>query len=94
MSWQDMVLSAGQLGFVVLLLRTARDKGTRIARSTSLWNAAIIGEFGHVFWSLGLVGSAVTEWMCAALWLFLAWKRPIPPPREMTDEEARRQSYL
>jgi hypothetical protein len=75
-SWQDMVLTIGQGGFVVLLWRTARDKSTQIARSTSLWNVGIIATFAWVFATLGLVGSCITEALCAALWAFIAWKRP------------------
>lgn len=75
MSWQDMVLTCGQTIFLVILARVALDKGTKIDRLCSSANALILGEFAHVFWTLGLYGSAITEMGCALLWTWIAWKR-------------------
>lgn len=71
MDWQDIVISIGQLIFVLALIPSivGNDKP---AVSTSLINGLILAIFTFTFASLGLWFSTISSAMISLAWIFLA----------------------
>lgn len=75
MSWQDVVMTIGNLIFLVVLSRIAYNPQTKIEAKMALMNAAVLGEFAHVYWTLHMYGGSLSEAACAVLWSWIAIKR-------------------
>ncbi len=71
MEWQDIVISVGQLIFVLALLPSIVGKD-KPAVSTSLINGVILAVFTFTFASLELWFSTISSAMISLAWFFLA----------------------
>lgn len=73
MIWQDVVLSTGQLVFVIALLPAVIGE-----EKPPFWTCIITGLtiliFAFTFTTLGLLWSAFTSAMAGVIWLLLAWQ--------------------
>jgi threonine/homoserine/homoserine lactone efflux protein len=74
MSWQDLVLSVGQILFFVALLPSIWSPG-KPALMTSVMTATILTVFVVTFWTLDLLFAAVTTTLAASAWWILAYQR-------------------
>ena len=77
MSWQDLVLTVGQVIFVIALLPTVvgRDKP---ALQTSVLTSAVSFSFMAVYISLSVPFASLTAALNGTMWLVLAlqeWRR-------------------
>ena len=73
-AWQDIVLTIGQLFFVVAvwpMLRSAQKP----PYGTSLAHGVILGTFGVTFTTLELWFSAASVMIVSGMWFWLAWQR-------------------
>lgn len=71
MDWQDIVISVGQLIFVLALIPSIVGKD-KPAVSTSLINGLILTVFTFTFASLELWFSTISSAMISMAWFFLA----------------------
>ncbi len=71
MSWQDFVLSVGQILFVVALVPTVVGKD-KPALPTSVLTSAVAFSFMVVFASLAVPFASATAGLNGSMWLILA----------------------
>jgi hypothetical protein len=84
MSWQDVVIGAGQAAFVVALLPTVFGP-SKPDKYTCLLTAVVLSVFVPTFWSLGLRWGPVTCAMAAILWWILYGQAVIAEPPEVDE---------
>ncbi len=74
MSWQDIVLTIGNLVFIVALIPSilSKDKPHLL---TSLTNATVLFVIALVYSTLHLYLSGVVLVVTGSLWLTLAWQK-------------------
>jgi hypothetical protein len=71
MHWQDIVLTTGQILFIIALLPAIRHTH-KPPFSTSILNAVVLFSFAVVYITLSLWFAACTTIVVGILWLFLA----------------------
>lgn len=74
MSWQDVLLSIGQLVFAVALLPSVFSKD-KPAISTSLTTGAVLMTFAFTYSTLKLWSAAAFAAIVGILWLVLAFQK-------------------
>lgn len=74
MQWQDLVLGAGQIIFVVALLPSISSKD-KPAFYTSVINAILLYMFAVIYLTLSLYLAALTITLTAAGWSILAYQK-------------------
>lgn len=70
MHWQDIVLTVGQIIFIIALIPAIRNK-QKPPFLTNILNAFVLFCFGVVYITLSLWFAAVTTCIVAILWLVL-----------------------
>lgn len=78
MIWQDIVLSGGAFVMTMLLLPTLLDSEAKINRLTSVPTALIVFSYVAAMWTLGLHFAALTNFLNATFWVYIAIKKPTP----------------
>ncbi len=71
MSWQDLVLSVGQILFVIALIPTVAGKD-KPALQTSVLTSAVSFSFMVVYVSLSVPFASLTAGLNGSMWLVLA----------------------
>jgi hypothetical protein len=71
--WQDYVISAGQVAFVVALVPSIFS-GNKPAAATSFMTAIILTSFVFCFASMGLFFSVITSCLAALAWWILFYQ--------------------
>jgi hypothetical protein len=71
MSWQDAVLSVGEIIFAIALLPSILSKD-KPALATSILNAAVLFIMGFVDLTISLYGTAGGLFLVGILWTILA----------------------
>lgn len=71
MSWQDLVLGAGQLLFSLALVPALRSPA-KPPRSTCVLTGSVLLAFAATFATLGFWWSTAASLICGVLWLALA----------------------
>lgn len=66
-TWQDLVLTVGQLIFFVALLPSVFSKN-KPSKWTSLITAVVLISFGFTFFSLGMVYSTIVAVLNSFVW--------------------------
>ncbi len=74
MSWQDAVLTAGSVVFVLALLPTLAPSSGKPARSTSLAQGSVLLVFAATYLTLALPLTAAITATSGALWLVIYWQ--------------------
>lgn len=88
--WQDYVLTAGSVVFIVALL-PAVFSDAKPPKTTSLMTAAVLYVFALTDVSLHLYLTAAITFLTAATWTILAaQKRLEPDPRGLHCDDAQR----
>jgi len=79
MTWQEIVFSAGNVGFAVTLVPTLFDRRAYVPRLTSVPIAQLLACYVPAFASLGMPVAAVFTAFTVGCWTFIAWRRGTPP---------------
>ena len=74
MIWEDVVLTVGQLFFVVALWPMVFSP-EKPPLATALAHGVILGSFAVAFISLELWLSAFSVTLVSAMWFYLGWQR-------------------
>lgn len=74
--WQDYVLTAGSIAFVLALIPAIRSP-EKPARSTCALTAGVLYTFAVTQWTLDLPFTAITTMATAAAWTVLLFQRRI-----------------
>ena len=70
MSWQDMVIAIGSWIFIVALLPSIFSQNKPDVK-TSIMTAVVLTVYGFVFFTLGLIFSAISGMGTAVCWWIL-----------------------
>lgn len=81
-SWQDFVMTAGAMVFIIALVPMVLGQSKPMV-SSSVINALALTGFTVVFVSLGLWYSAITEAIVTLLWVILAAQRQLQKRSEL-----------
>lgn len=74
MSWQDLVLGAGTLVFIVALVPSIRHDHHKPHLATSILTGLVLAVFSLTFASLSLWFASATDAVSAAMWFILGWQ--------------------
>ena len=74
LTWQDLIVSVGQVVFVFALWPMLRSS-TKPPLLTSILHGLILSSFGVVFASLGLWFSTVAVTVGSGMWFYLGWQK-------------------
>jgi len=74
MHWQDIVLTAGQVIFIIALIPAIKHEH-KPPFATSIINAGVLFGFVVVYISLSLWFASITTTAVGLLWLILAWQK-------------------
>lgn len=73
MTWQDAVIAAGQLLFIIALIPALRSP-YKPPRVTCFITGATLFAFAFTFSTLNLEWATLTAAVCAALWMILLFQ--------------------
>lgn len=79
----DLVFTIGGLVFAVGLLPACLNPKTRMPLRTSLPTAIVLWVYGITFVCMGLPFSALSSYVTAAMWTFIAMDRRVGDMRTM-----------
>jgi hypothetical protein len=71
MHWQDIIITIGQVIFIIALIPAIKHKH-KPPFSTSILNAFVLFSFAVVYITLALWFAAITTAVVGALWMLLA----------------------
>ncbi len=66
-TWQDLVLTVGQLIFSIALLPSVFSKN-KPSKWTSFMTSIVLGTFGFTFFSLGMMYATAVAILNACIW--------------------------
>ena len=78
MSWQDVLIAAGNFMMAAALIPSIRSPRDKPPLATSLPTAAFLTAFGVAFITLGLWLAMAGVWSGAVCWWVLVWQRLQP----------------
>jgi len=76
MSWQDKLISIGQVALGALLVPTIIDPSAEVPLTTSLPTGLVLLSFVPAFWTKGMRFSAISAGLTGPAWLLIAALRP------------------
>lgn len=71
MHWQDIVLTAGTVIFIIALFPSVLSKD-KPALSTSIMTGTVLIIFAYIYFTLSLWFSTLTTFITGAIWFILA----------------------
>lgn len=74
MHWQDLVLTIGQILFIISLIPSITSKH-KPALTTSLISGVVLMLFAATYINLSLVFAAIGTFITGVLWLILAYQK-------------------